>query len=214
LRISSKLAIKVLRKLRPDLKITSFRNTPCGTFGCVYQGPEGTIIKIEHGQNEAILAKLLLQYPELRVSTLPQYFSVTPTGVLQDFTDLEMFAIHREDLRDIGPEGLAEKERDWLVNFGTAFDSLSRFAYMQSVEELLEMYEDTATWAIEEAKKIGFLEKAQQLISDLRQLLSRGLVLCDIGPLRNWGIREATGQIVIRDTGCLVFSREHQVFDW
>lgn len=207
LREAAQEAVEALSKIRPDLVAEPlFLDKPlCGSFGCVYRGPDGSIIKIEHGNNEALLASLLLSHPELGdLSILPEFYCVVPTGVVHPFSGLEMIALHREDLENL-TGSLPDPEILTLSLIGSSLDYLSKSSHQSPAADLLEIFNHSVA-RIESNPKLP--ETILSVLANLRFLIRNGIILCDLDRAANWGLRPLTGEIVARDIGCATFSQE------
>lgn len=175
-----------------------------GLNGAVYASDRpGMVVKMDKGDNEARLAKFVSQDPELnKLRALPKFLSATPTGVRDRVSGKEIHAIEREDLQDL-PEAL---EADGLEPFDDLRDALNELSD-QIVEG--EIHRDNYVEAVERhLGESGIYARAASVhpnfasaLQDMEELIKRGIMPCDLH-ISNWGMRQSTGEFVMRDVGC------------
>lgn len=207
---SGQKAAAALKSLAPHLKIGKLYG--CGLSGCAYAGPEEpdgtpTVVKMDKGENEATMAKLLLRHKDLgQLSSVPRYIEAVDTGVDDDYTGMRVHAIHREDLRDFSP-----KEGDlkrFFGSFGMELHSLSTRAPKMNRGALLRKYDEIVGEFNPMARRDpNIATQFARVSADTRKLLERGIAPCDAHE-ENWGMRDKTGEVVMRDVGCAHFSRD------
>jgi hypothetical protein len=120
-------AAQELRQTDPDLKIDLRSVKDGGDFlgqgmaGAVFKQPplkDGTptVIKIDKGQNEGLMAKAMIDNPHLgNLSSVPKYLKSTPLKTKDAFTGMETYAITREDLDDIAKSKTLPSGREVVV---------------------------------------------------------------------------------------------------
>jgi hypothetical protein len=207
---AGKAAALTLRKKAPHLRVGRFYG--CGLSGCVYAAPDDPdgvpmVIKMDKGENEATMANLMLKHPDLgRLSSVPRYAEVIPTGVKDEETGMNVYAIHREDLRDFAPEESNLKR--FFGSFGMAVHDLSRQAPNRNRAELIRTYDKMVNrYGRQAARSRTVAQHFDRVAEDIRKLIKRGIVPCDVHE-ENWGIRPHTGEVVMRDVGCSHFSSD------
>lgn len=207
---SGALAAEALKQIAPHLKIGQMYG--CGLSGCAYAGPEDpdgtpTVVKMDKGENEATMAKLLLKHKDLgRLSSVPRYIQSIDTGVVDKHTGMRVHAIHREDLRDFNYR--EENVKEFFGSFGMTLHDLSSSASSYNRNELLAKYAKIESKFHKlAARDPNIAKQFARVTADTKQLISRGIVPCDVHH-ENWGIREKTGEVVMRDVGCSHFSKD------
>lgn len=200
-------------------KIQIGNQIACASVACVYEGqqePDGTntVVKIDRGDNEATLAKLIMKNKNLQgIRSLPRYIQVIPTDKKDSATGMPYNAIHREDISDLDdtPFNKMSPVKNLLHYYGASLlDKLSRGAPGKSSAATLAAYNRGVGEHREKAKAIpGFSEQFEKIHQDVSKLIKSGIVPCDLHA-GNWGKRQNTGEIVMRDVGCATFSKELQ----
>lgn len=208
---SGQQAAEALKTKAPHLKIGQLYG--CGLSGCAYAGPEDpdgtpTVVKMDKGENEATMARLLLKHKDLgKLSSVPRYIEAIDTGVKDKFTGMKVYAIHREDLRDFSS---AEKDlKRFFGGFGMDLhDRLSSRAASYTRQKLVDKYNQMEEEYRQKASRSPEVAKQfERVAADTRKLIERGIVPCDLHH-ENWGVRDKTGEVVMRDVGCSHFARD------
>lgn len=184
----------------------------CGLSGCAYRAPDDPdglpmVIKMDKGENEATMAKLMLKHPDLgKLSSVPRYVNVFDTGVRDKKTGMKVYAIHREDLRDFTPEERNLKR--FFGSFGMQLHYLSGSAPSMTRKKLLQKYDQMVEDFRQQASRSRSVsQQFDRVADDVRKLIARGVVPCDVHH-ENWGMRDHTGEVVMRDVGCSHFARD------
>jgi hypothetical protein len=189
-----------------------------GFNGAAYQGPDlsdgtKTVYKIDRGDNEARLAALYVKNKDIHsIETLPHYLSVKEApGVRDKEVGMKYFIIHREDIDDV------EKHRDLTpalyllgdfareMDFGDSLHQISTDVgegkvdhgqAMKRLDKLIERFDA-------QFERLGpqLHQQFKRIADDQRKLAQKGIFICDVHA-GNWGVRQATGQLVMRDAGC------------
>lgn len=180
----------------------------CGMNGCVHaSGTKGVIYKLDKGVGEAKLASLVMQDDELqRLSAIPKYQGIYNTGVTDNYTNLPLYAIKREDIGDAD-----EEFRPVFANVYDVFSGIMNHVYNKKPNR-----DELITHVSDEVSKLQrFVEKGysehisnamRPVFDAFHALAKKGIAPCDLN-LGNWGQR-ANGEIVMRDMGCYTMASD------
>lgn len=180
------------------------------------------VVKVDKGENEASLALASQHYPDIAaLPSIPNYEHVVDTGVT-DERGQTVYALYREDLDDPSYERndffrefgmrLVHKMSQGLAKYGGAgYDDKWPKPRTLTRQQMLAQFHkaiDDEGWRAR-AHQGGHLESFDQVVKDISHMIKRGFIPCDLHG-SNWGVRRSTGEMVMRDMGCVNFSKDVQ----
>lgn len=164
-----------------------------GFEGIAYLAPDGTVIKITNNKNEIVLAKFLMENPDIS-PFLPKVFEITEESGNQKFP----LGYRRENLEDLKFKFESDREVffDFLfgdLRYGT-FSALADEQLRKKWQKGLELVEDYQMNISPEAVNLY-----KSILEELIRLRKLGILIGDLRE-ENFGMRK-DGQVVIRDIG-------------
>jgi hypothetical protein len=221
-----KVQLKKLNLAREEMKEKGYimgKFLGAGAAGAVFEGPDDpdgmpTVFKFDNGPYEARMADLVMSAglsgnnAKNPVSILPRYISTHLTKQNMTRLELPLFAIHREDLANT-KDHMTSDEASFLGGFGGEVAGISHQANwgtytrekaLSELDEIIKRNHQRVEEINNRSQNSKLGQEWPKIVEGMRTLMKHGILPCDIHS-DNWGIRESTGEIVMRDVGCATF---------